>query len=619
MPAKQTKNQPGSPRACGCGSHHLVPFHRQTSENFELALHSGKLIANLGKTAVTNARDANHMRDADYVVGLLHKGQARAYPLWICDYYHIINDKLAGDPVIFVTCERCQSGAGYIAELDGKPLRFSAQGMYNATLLMRDLRPHSGKTPASTWLHYEGVAIDGPQQGTFLEQIPAWHMSWGEWRAAFPETDVMLPPLEDHHPDERHGHGREEYFSRPGMDLPLVQTIHGTLDDRYPENEMVLGVNFEDGLMAWPLREVKKAGGVVNDNFCGVPLVVFAGPAAAQATMAAFETSMDGNILGFVAGDGCYIDEQTQSRWSVFGEALDGAYKGRHLKPLRWNYVRWHAWVYPHRETGLYLYNGEVPCPGVDTAPVQPVLDALAGYCNQLYPECAVINLRLPHEADYGVSVLADHDRLNIYRFTSASAATDYAAFQGAWHCPPIGLKIERKFSVQAGRFVVESDPPLQYADPARIVRLPDKQVQWSGLVTGDTGGWTKQVAAENENPAETGFSQLIEGLKQSRIDVVEVAFVPHSQLRPGSVNAIAAKIENDRFIIYKTADPETARAMAGELSHSLCAGCFVFRSTPDAMYEDMLYEIGQLPTDKVRWSRLVKNARFKKVLESCV
>jgi len=597
----------------------LVPFHPPTSANFELALHSGKLIAFYNKTQSTPASEAGFMRDADYVVGLLHKGQARAYPLWVCDYYHIINDRLADDPIIFVTCERCQSGAAYITRLEGKPLRFSAQGMYNATLLMRDLQPHSGRTPASTWLHYEGVAIDGPLQGTFLEQIPAYHMTWGEWREAFPETQVMLPPAENHHPDERHGHGREEYFSRPGMDLPLVQTIHGSLEDRYPENEMVLGVNFDAGLKAWPLREVKKAGNVVNETFCGVPLVVFAGPGEAQATMAAYETTIDGKTLAFVAGDGCYIDEQTESRWSVFGEAIEGTYKGRQLKPLRWNYVRWHAWVYPHRETGLYIFNDEPPCPRLDTTPVQPVLDVLSGHCDQLHPECAIINLRLPHEADYGVSVLADNDRLNIYRFTSASAAQDYAVFQGAWHCPPIGLKIERKFSVQAGRFVIESDPPLQYADPARIVRLPDRQVQWSALVTGDSGSWTNLITQEDEAPADTGFSHLIEGLRKSRIDVVEVAYLPHSQLRPGSVNAISAKIENGRFIIYKTPDPETAQAMAGELPAALAAGRFVLRSTPDAMYEDILYEIGQLPADKVRWSRLVSEARFKKVLDSCL
>lgn len=335
--------------------------------------------------------------------------------------------------------------------------------------------------------------------------------------------------------------------------------------------------------------------------------------------MAAFEAGIGERTLSFVAGDNCYIDEQTGSHWSVFGEALQGACKGQRLKPLRWHYVRWHAWVYPHRETGLYVFTRETPCPRLDTTPVQAVLDALAGHCRQLHPEYAITNLRLPHEADYGISVLADVDCLNIYRFTSATAAQDYVAFQGAWHCPPVGLKIERKFSVQAGQFVIESDPPLQYADPARIVRLPDRQIQWSPLVCDASGRWTKLIATATKAPEENGFKDLVDGLKQARIDVVEVAFLPHSQIRSGCVNAIAAKIENDRFIIYKSIDPETARTLASELPAALAIGRFVFRSTPDAMYEDVLYEIGQLPADTVRWSQLVNNTRFKRVLENCI
>jgi len=41
-----------------------------------------------------------HMRDDDYVVAFAYRGVARAYPVWIVDYYHAINDAVRDEPVI---------------------------------------------------------------------------------------------------------------------------------------------------------------------------------------------------------------------------------------------------------------------------------------------------------------------------------------------------------------------------------------------------------------------------------------------------------------------------------------------------------------------------------------
>ena len=235
------------------------------------------MISSWDKPKFSPADSAIHMRDDDYVVGLTYRGIARAYPLWIADNYHVINDNISGEPVVFTTCERCQSGAAFIAVLGDEPVKFSGVGMYNASMTMLN----RGKTDGGSgclWLHYEGIALTGKWAGTLLPQIPTFHTTWKDWRRAHPESDVMLPPGDRYHRDARHGHGREEYFSRPGMDLPLVATITGALDDRYPESEMVLGINADQGVKAYPLREVKKSGGVVTDDLGGDPIVIFSGP-----------------------------------------------------------------------------------------------------------------------------------------------------------------------------------------------------------------------------------------------------------------------------------------------------------------------------------------------------
>lgn len=43
---------------------------------------------------------ASFMRDDDYVIGFTMGKVARAYPLWIIDYYHVVNDRLEGTPVV---------------------------------------------------------------------------------------------------------------------------------------------------------------------------------------------------------------------------------------------------------------------------------------------------------------------------------------------------------------------------------------------------------------------------------------------------------------------------------------------------------------------------------------
>jgi hypothetical protein len=49
------------------------------------------------------AEEADFMLDTDHVVGIYHKGKARAYPLYIMDYFHHLNDIIEGDPLVFST------------------------------------------------------------------------------------------------------------------------------------------------------------------------------------------------------------------------------------------------------------------------------------------------------------------------------------------------------------------------------------------------------------------------------------------------------------------------------------------------------------------------------------
>ena len=47
-----------------------------------------------------SASDGDYLPDADLVLGLDLMGQARAYPVRMMGYHHIVNDTVAGQPVL---------------------------------------------------------------------------------------------------------------------------------------------------------------------------------------------------------------------------------------------------------------------------------------------------------------------------------------------------------------------------------------------------------------------------------------------------------------------------------------------------------------------------------------
>jgi hypothetical protein len=336
--------------------------------------------------------------------------------------------------------------------------------------------------------------------------------------------------------------------------------------------------------------------------------------------MAAYAREHEGQTLTFEAVSGGFRDEETGSRWTIEGEAIHGPRAGERLIPLRWQYVRWHAWVYPHPATELFKAEIAPPVyPAFPETPevtsLHPILGALSAAGHEVLLSNVILSLMLPQEAHDGVCVRVGEDRLNLYRFCSASAAEDYVALQGAWYCWPFDVKLGRKRSRRAGCFVLESDPEHTYAEPSQTVRYPDNEVPWSELVIRDdlAAAWSDGVANEDADGAR--FAGLVDHLKRKRVDVVEVSFLPHSQLRVGVEAGVAATIEGDRFAIYRCGTEKEAASTVAEVPAAFQVGPWVFRSIPILMYQDPYYEMGQLPDEQIPWSRLVGDHTFRSQL----
>lgn len=149
-------------------------------------------------------------------------------------------------------------------------------------------------------------------------------------------------------------------------------------------------------------------------------------------------------------------------------------------------------------------------------------------------------------------------------------------------------------------------------AEATQTVRYPDNEIAWSGIIL-------EYTAADSGEPAQGYFTTLISNLRQRCYDVVEAALLPRIQQRVGTISCIAATIEADRFAIYRCIDEAAATRVAADVGHAIQEGAWVLRSIPVLMYADPHYEMGQLPDDRIAWSRLLQNETFRSDLKASV
>lgn len=144
--------------------------------------------------------------------------RARAYPLPVVWWHEAVNDTFGG-PVLPTFCSICNTGLVAERLVDGDEATFGVSGQlwqppgeytFAAVEGGRSFGVSTGDPDAavrnsgnlvlfddatgSFWSQVLGQAICGPQAGVRFTIRPATVTRWGEWRAEYPQTDVLLPP-----------------------------------------------------------------------------------------------------------------------------------------------------------------------------------------------------------------------------------------------------------------------------------------------------------------------------------------------------------------------------------------------------------------------------------------
>ena len=233
---------------------------------------------------------------------------------------------------------KCSSGIGFDPVLGGRHHTFETFGLLDGVFRMRD------RETGTIWTHLDGKEIAGALAGQRLQMIPLPQFTWGQWKAAHPDTLILSPdtPFRDR-------------YLRPvhiGVYNPR-EAIYG--DDRLPSNTLMVGVEVEGVFKGYPLGELGLAGGVANDTVAGTPIVVVYDKIAQ--TGLAYHRQLDGQTLEFynVSKQGHEVrDRETGSLWNVQGHAVWGVYEGARLDFVPSFISEWYGWSAYHPETQLY-------------------------------------------------------------------------------------------------------------------------------------------------------------------------------------------------------------------------------------------------------------------------
>ena len=206
----------------------------------------------LDDPVVTSADEGSWYPDERIVFGVVVNGEARAYPKHQMEIHEMVNDTLGERRLGMPYCTLCGSAQVYLT--DAVPDGIEVPVLRTSGLLTRSNKVMFDLNTFSIFDTFTGEALSGPLQeaGIALEQTTVITSTWGDWKAAHPETTILA---------EDGGLGRS-YRLDPLGDRDANGPIFpvGPVDPRLPIQAQVVGVITPDEIpIAFPAEELRRA------------------------------------------------------------------------------------------------------------------------------------------------------------------------------------------------------------------------------------------------------------------------------------------------------------------------------------------------------------------------
>jgi hypothetical protein len=289
------------------------------------------------------------IEELEPVILLDYEGEVRAYPLQILTWHEIVNDEVAGDPIVITYCPLCNTALVFLRPtIDGELLTFGTSGnLRYSDLVMWD------RQTESWWQQFTGEAIVGDLTGTKLESLPVAIISWVDFKSKYPDAQVLSIET-----GFQRSYGRNPYAGYDNITSQPFAFV-GDLDAQLPAMARVVGISPENGAGGAFSLDFLSENQVLNEKLGEVPVVLFWKSGTASAldsgsiangkdigTTGVFSAQIDDQELTFSAlEDGLFLDQETGSTWDIFGDAIDGPLAGSSLVPIPHHDTFWFAWA----------------------------------------------------------------------------------------------------------------------------------------------------------------------------------------------------------------------------------------------------------------------------------
>ncbi len=211
----------------------------------------------------TKASEIDFLNDDDLILGIRVDNQIKGYPHPILDWHEIVNDRIGNESIALTYCPLTGTGVGWDRIIDGVETTFGVSGLlYNTNLMPYD------RTTNSTWSQQRLDCVNGEKIGSKAQLHSFIETSWGTWRQAFPDSEIL---------------NLNTGFSRNYSRYPYgdYRTNHQSLlfpvsagDDRLPAKERVLGVRINEAFVAYQFSDTSGDLELISDVFNGQELIV---------------------------------------------------------------------------------------------------------------------------------------------------------------------------------------------------------------------------------------------------------------------------------------------------------------------------------------------------------
>lgn len=342
-------------------SRHTVPFGQIVrgcgGRDCIIALDAPGAVSTDGHYGVARFAPVGEVDYGDNLpIAVLRIGEvARGYPLHVLTFHEIVNDEVAGVPVVASFCPLCNTAIAFDRRVDGDVLDFGVSGnLRHSDLIMWD------RQTETWWQQATGEGIVGRHAGVQLKPLQLSVISYGDFKRAFPDADILT---------EETGfnfiYGKNpfpNYETRGVARFFLWRT-----NNRLPSLERVVTLLDGETAIAVPFSILSEVASAVVD-LAGAEVVVLWAPgtlspldepdiAASRdvGSAAAYLPQVDGRRLTLAPdGPGRFRDEETGSTWDVTGLALSGPLAGSRLPPVEHTTQFWFAWAAFHPRTTVW-------------------------------------------------------------------------------------------------------------------------------------------------------------------------------------------------------------------------------------------------------------------------